>query len=455
MALIDSAEEALSSSRLLGSSLGSLSSPRKGTSEVSKVYKEVSKLFLTRRLPEALATIEPLITVPRPAEETTEDEVAPEGAPIAGASRNSRIKVWLLYLTLLNAIIEIGPEEGRVSFGKKEWGNLVSKAQNGTIWNEVVNIGYGGIEGKVDADVVINLATLLLAQSTSQTSNQQHLESYLSASSSPSFDLTDRLKTSQPANSHTNGISSHRGGTDTPRDLTALVNIIELYTLHVLPRNGEWDFARNFINMSEVLDEEVRERFLQDLQTLEDEEVKGEETFEDALPEQDDLLGQEPLPADEGEKERDSIDTVRYQPPASHHRSDSETDYGIDNGQPPPDLPETKSSPPPPQPNVRPVKVSQSKPPRLPPIKAPRRSATTGIYKRSLAIMSALQNMVSRMTESMSQNPMGLLRFVLFLVGLIVAFSRRDVKDRMGRLTGAGWDKIRKTVGMGVKVSYI
>ena len=48
-----------------------------------------------------------------------------------------------------------------------------------------------------------------------------------------------------------------------------------------------------------------------------------------------------------------------------------------------------------------------------------------------------------------------LLRFVLFLVGLVLALSRRDVKDRLGRITGSGWEKIRGTVGMGVKVSYI
>jgi hypothetical protein len=48
-----------------------------------------------------------------------------------------------------------------------------------------------------------------------------------------------------------------------------------------------------------------------------------------------------------------------------------------------------------------------------------------------------------------------LMRMVIFLAALIVAFSRRDVRDRVGRLTGTGWDKIKGTVGMGVKVSYI
>lgn len=69
--------------------------------------------------------------------------------------------------------------------------------------------------------------------------------------------------------------------------------------------------------------------------------------------------------------------------------------------------------------------------------------------------MSAVQHLISNVTEQISRNPMSLLRFILFLMGLVVALSRRDVKDRLGRLTGAGWDKMKRTVGMGVKVSYI
>lgn len=80
---------------------------------------------------------------------------------------------------MLNAIAELGPEDGRAAFGIKQWKSLVAKAQDGTIWEEVVHIGYGDIESRVDADVVINLATLLLAQSPAQKSNQERLESYL------------------------------------------------------------------------------------------------------------------------------------------------------------------------------------------------------------------------------------------------------------------------------------
>ena len=449
--LIDPLSEALPTSQLLGSSVGSISSPRKAKSETSKAYKQAEALFVTRRFAEALASIEPLITPPLRQIDTPDDEATADVAPIARASQKSRIKVWSLYLTLLNSIAELGPEDGKKEFGGKEWKNLVAKAQDGTIWDEVVDIGYGGNEGNVDADVVFNLASLLLAQSTTQTGNQQHLESYLSASKHPSLDLTDRFEGLE--SSHTLSVDSvsRGGGTDTPRDLNARVRIIELFTLHVLPRTGEWDYARDFISMSEVLDEEIREEFLQTLQGIKDEERKGQDQSEDALPHLDELTEQEPSPVEE--MRSDSTEIVRQKPLADHHRSDSEQDYGIDK--PPAPIEKSKIQPEPPKAPPKPAKAIHSKHPRSPPQKSIGRTTNTSIYKRSALVLSNLQRLIKNMTDQISQNPMSLLRFVLFLMGLIVAFSRRDVKDRLGRLTGAGWDKVKKTVGMGVKVSYI
>lgn len=80
-----------------------------------------------------------------------------EPTPVAKASRNTRVKVWSLYLTTLNAIVEMDPEEGKASFGTKEWRAICSKVRDGEIWEEVVRNGYHGIEGDVDSDVVINL----------------------------------------------------------------------------------------------------------------------------------------------------------------------------------------------------------------------------------------------------------------------------------------------------------
>lgn len=148
-------KDPLSQSSSLGFSIGSISSSRRENSLISRTYKQASSLFLTRRLPEALSAIEPLITVPFLDEELTDDEIAV--APIVNASRSLRIKVWSLYLTLLNSIIELGPADGKIAFGGQVWRSIRDKARDGSIWDEVVHVGYGGAEEKVDADVVVNL----------------------------------------------------------------------------------------------------------------------------------------------------------------------------------------------------------------------------------------------------------------------------------------------------------
>src|SRR6478752_3725074 len=107
---------------LLSTSISSLASSTSSRhpSQISKTYRQASTLFLTRRLPEALTTLLPLITPP----EHVDDG---EPAPVARASRTTRIKVWSLYLTILNGIVELEPEEGKDSFGQTEWKALCSK----------------------------------------------------------------------------------------------------------------------------------------------------------------------------------------------------------------------------------------------------------------------------------------------------------------------------------------
>ncbi|MCJ1277257.1 hypothetical protein MMC21_005067 [Puttea exsequens] len=444
-ALIDPTEEALSSSRLLGLSLGSLSSPCRKSSEISKAHREASNLFLTRRLPEALSIIEPLITCLPQFEDVNEEEHQPHSAPVAIASRKDRIKVWSFYLTLLNAIADLGPEEGKDTFGNRQWTSLVAKAKDGTIWEELVKDGYHGIEENVDPEVVINLVTLLLGQAQNQNLAQQRLETYLDAANHPNLDLSDHPSSKDLLNNQTNGITHQNIGTETLRGLSTRVKLIELFTLHVLPRNGEWDYAKGFIINSEVLDQEIRESFLQALQDLEDKDTGAPDQFQDAIPDQGDLAPQDPSPLEESGRE--STETIRQQPPFNSRGPNSEIDYGIDKAA----AGLSKAQSPSAKPSLKPTRFSQSKSTRASPSTRPRKPPNNGLYKRSVALMTAVQHMTSKMTEHIAQNPMGLLRFVLFLLGFIAAISRRDVKDRLG----AGWDKVRRTIGMGVKVSYI
>ena len=290
-------------------------------------------------------------------------------------------------------------------------------------------------------------ATLLLTHSPSQTTNQQRLESYLSSSSS------------QPDLS----LSSHSNSTDTPRDLNSRIKILELYTLHVLPRTNEWQYARDFINMSEVLDDERRDAFLSALQTLQDEQSRDDDNDDreaQILREKDEQLEEE-----EKRRANDAKARASEQPQprgrdekGHHRRSKSERDYGIESSprrQPDSAVPPTgrKKSP-----HSRRSHFSPTSRAAAAPSKRSTNSAKgnkTGVYKRSAAFLLELQRRLTFLAHSMSKNPMALMKLILFLVGLVMTFSRRDVRERVRRITGGAWDKVKGTVGMGVKVSYI
>ncbi|KAI4230412.1 MAG: hypothetical protein L6R36_000041 [Xanthoria steineri] len=446
--------------RFLGSSIDSLSPPRQRHSHLSNIYKEASALFLTRRLAEAYSNLEPILTLPEPSDDLPNNEGEDERpAPIATASRSLRVKVWSLYLTLLDAIIQLGPEQGKQALGNKQWQEITAKARDGTVWDEVVQMGYGGIEGNVDADVVTNLATLLLSHSTSQTTNQQYLETYLASSDlANGSTLADSTGSPKRRSRSRHQEQPTVNGTDTPRELASRLKILELYILHVLPANDEWDYAKEFIQMSDTLDDERKDIFQQALSQLEAEKTPSE-ALKDEYTQRGDqasdttekapqhLRRAEPRPVDEDDNN-----------PHSHRRSNSEQDYGIE------ELEKKKKRPKPNKPSIHPSsepRTAGSIQPHnnnksSPSKSSPRKPATNGgILARSAAVITALQNLISNMTLSMSKNPLALLRFVLFLVALLVALSRRDVKDRVAKITGGAWEKVKRTVGMGLKVSYI
>lgn len=153
------------SSQYLTSSISSLSSARSQSSWIARTYRQAAQLFLTRRLYEALTTIEPVISLAsqdgglgQDGEQEQQEQVDGRSfAPIATASRTTRVKVWSFYLTLLNSIIELGPEEGKLVFGSTKWRGLAAKAREGSVWDEVVRVGYAEDEGAVDGEVVVNL----------------------------------------------------------------------------------------------------------------------------------------------------------------------------------------------------------------------------------------------------------------------------------------------------------
>lgn len=449
--------------------LRSHSPSRRASSALSKIYKAASTLYLTRRLPEALQTIEPLISVTKPASDEEEVAALP---PIASANRSLRVKVWNFYLTLLNAIIELGPEDGKNEFGSTVWRAIVAKVRDGSIWEEVVQAGYGGSEGSVDADVVANLSTLLLAQSQSQALNQSRLETYLSFSSSPELALADRLNGFE-AREPGYGMQrrpSQASGTNTPRDLNSRAKVLELYTLHVLPRNEEWETAREFIRMSNELDDERKDAFLYTLDTLQEQAQTDRNREAELLRQRDEELARQRQEAEDRRlaesrmlEEKSRASEAASQKSASsrggsslkgHQKSNSEVDYGIEETRTPKTArikregSSTSSRP-------KTSQSSSSKNTSRTPGRARKQPPRATALQRIPAILGMMQRMLTNVAQTMAKDRLALVRNLLFLLAFIIAFARRDVRERIARITGTGWGKIAGTIGMGTKVSYI
>ncbi|KAF2163255.1 hypothetical protein M409DRAFT_37267 [Zasmidium cellare ATCC 36951] len=380
-------------SQYLSNSISSLSRSRSSNTLIVRSYKQATQLYLTKRFKEALETLEPIIS---PQNEEAEDGDAIDGlgegsgaAPVAQSSKGTRTKVWVFYLSLLHAIIELGAEEGRNTFGSVKWRNLVKKAREGTIWDEVVQHGYGSNEGDVDPDVVVNLATLLLGHMQDQKLNQQKLEAYLSASADAAHVafLQDGIATPMS------------NGTSSPKELTTRLKILELYTLHVLPANNEWDYAQQFIEMNDMLDEERREAFQHALESLKDEK-DGTAERERVLEELREREMAEQRAAEEAKrKEEERREEERKKAAAAEAER-----------------------------AARPSSASAA------------RNGNNGKASRNLGG---------------GTGRLALMRLLMFMVAFVLILARRDLRLKVKKTLEDGWGKVKQTVGMGVKVSYI
>lgn len=295
-------------------------------------------------------------------------------------------------------------------------------------------------------------ATLLLSHSPSQTLNQQRLETYLATSGEYTFDISDRFETSSQVSSDFHPTPVRANGTNTPRDLNSRLKVIELYALHVLPRNEEWDYAQEFVSMSEVLDEERRELFLQTLQSLKDQRQEDNDRDAELRQSQLEELERERKTAEDRRLEEAKMQEERQQKDTSkkqHKRSDSEKDYGIEDVGP--ISKPTKQS----VPQGRKGREAQAGGSKFSRRRQGSKRPPDSIYKRSMTLVNAFQQLMLRTARSMSDSPTVLLRTLLFLITLLVALGRRDSREWLTRVTGIGWDRLKQTIGMGTKVSYI
>lgn len=425
-------------SQYLTSSFSNLSRSRSTNSLIVRTYKQATQLYLTRRFKEALEVLEPIVT-PQQQNGATNGEGTAGAAPVAQSTKGTRTKVWVFYLSLLHAIIELGPEDGKLVFGSTRWRQLANKAREGSVRDEITRAGYGGQEGEVDADVVVILATLLLGHMPTQKLNQQKLETWLATSEGANV----------PLDGFDGGIAtpmSSHSAASSPRTLATRLKILELYALHVLPANEEWQYAQEFIEMNDMLDEERREAFLGALQQLREEKdgtakkeqelaERREREMEEERRRQAEEEKRKAGEARKAEENRKAAETERQK--ASSGATRAPTNSGratAANGQ--------HKQPP----STRPSSSKASKKPPAPP-------AT--FYRRASSALNNLQQMVLQASRSMTGSNTAMFRLVMFMLAFLVLVARRDIRERVRRVAERGWDSVRRTVGMGVKVSYI
>lgn len=287
-------------------------------------------------------------------------------------------------------------------------------------------------------------------------------------------------------NALSNGRQAGMNGTNTPKDLSSRIKILELFTLHVLPRNEEWDYAKSFITNSDILDEERREAFLQTLQELQ-EVSEGKETFEPAEEVIDETEPESPVVSPPVKDEAAARRQSEQQNTIKHQRTSSEVDYGIEEERPnsihgslqpeastPKDAPPLTKIPPKPEPTVPAAAAAASRSPpasassinrthlsppaqtpRRPTRKQPKSTTQNALFAQARQLFVALSNLARNMAGTLSKNPTSLLRFLLFLLAFVMAFSQKQIRDKTRRIVGQSWDKVRATIGMGTKVSYI
>lgn len=275
-------------------------------------------------------------------------------------------------------------------------------------------------------------STLLLTHSPSQRLNQQKLETYLSASANPTFDIPSHMSSSAYLQRRP---SQHNNGTSTPRDLNSRLKLLELYTLHVLPRNDEWDYAREFISMSEVLDDERKEAFLLALHSLKEEKEDAEKREERLRQQQQEQMEQRRRETEARRLEQSRAEDERRKREEENRRQPRGSDEVFRKVPAHRQAPSTSSR------ASRPAKKAVSPPPTF--------------YRRASSLLSSVQTLIANTAHSMTANPMALFRTILFLLAFALAFGRRDLRERIMRMLRNSWDKVRRTVGMGVKVSYI
>jgi hypothetical protein len=243
----------------------------------------------------------------------------------------------------------------------------------------------------------------------------------------------------------------------------------------VLPRNNEWEYAREFINVSPVLDDERRDAFIQALDTLREEQAEADRREEEERARREEAIRRDieearRLRAENEAREKKRLEEERMKREAEEKerkeraRAATEGDFGVERTPTPPVLKggmsaSSRSKPPGSQSSTGSGGVAKRRAP------VPRRPNAAGsssgavvtptLMSRASMVLDNLWVLVDEIAGAFRTNPYVLLRMLAFVVGLLMLLSRKKIRERIARILGASWGKVKATAGMGTKVSYI
>lgn len=235
--------------------------------------------------------------------------------------------------------------------------------------------------------------------------------------------------------------------------------------------------------MSSVLDDERKEAFIQALDSLKEEQVEAERKArekEDAI--RKDIENARKLRAENEEKEKKRLEEERQKREAAAASTavsvgsgpTTEGDFGVDGGSAAkgtgtgttkkPSLKKKASS----LKNGGASSSSASAKPGRPSRKgasSPTATKTTGssssvvaspgMGTRATLILNNIRSVLDQVMTAFHGNPFLLYRTLAFIIGFLLMFSNKRVRERITRVVQQGWGKVRATAGMGMKVSYI
>jgi len=161
---------------------------------VSRAYSTSSQQFLTKQLPQAFLTIRPYLSS-------------------SSVSYSWKVKIWKLYITILDTAAKASQEEGKKVWGRGEWLRVMRLAKYNAVWDECEH-AFG--QNDMDLDVVTALIMVSLRHADDLRGLRKRIEKYLDF--------------------------------DPKEDNLQIKSLIDLYLMHVLPKSNDWEYAREFIN---------------------------------------------------------------------------------------------------------------------------------------------------------------------------------------------------------------